>query len=511
MSPHEKPPPLKTSTKPSLLKKEKKPGVVCWGETPRQDTVSGLPLFRGAKPDMGHALRFRLRRFKTRDLGFILAGFAVLVVAPLVELLLSSQEEATQLSQGFDRKGIEFSGLGSLFENGVFGIAPGGLIGGADVVSPLSGRDPTDLILGFKVEQEAPKASPVSESEPEPPKRGGWREAVSAARRGATHAARRARPPRPSARLASRLSGFSTQSSGSSSSGLALAAPASRGLLSRVYAEDHMKPVKTLPEYRGLDRGSGSGAPYLDPKKVISSVSNSGGSASGGAMKTDQGAGGTSSGGISGAGPDANKQSNVGVQDNKNIQVTEKKESLTQMAKKMNMEQGIKLKWDKKRYDQIERKKMAEQTMMQTASQAFLKILDKLLEGGGKGEDSGGGGGSNSSGGGSSPGGGGGAPEGQQVKTPEGDMGSTRTGEQNFVRSDGWTYDNQGQLMLPVFGKEGEFKAAPNGFKKEDYTPGQTYTDEKGEKVLDEKGETAQPKTESKDGGTPQGDPGGQQ
>jgi hypothetical protein len=46
----------------------------------------------------------------------------------------------------------------------------------------------------------------------------------------------------------------------------------------------------------------------------------------------------------------------------------------------MNMEQAIKLKWDKKRYDQIERKKMKEQIMMQTASQAFLKVLDKFLE-----------------------------------------------------------------------------------------------------------------------------------
>ena len=240
-----------------------------------------------------------------------------------------------------------------------------------------------------------------------------------------------------------------------------------------------------MPEYRGLERGSGGPAsPYLDPKKVVSAAP--GGGASGAASPPSSQGAGSASGGVSAPGPDAEKQANVGVQDNRNIQPKEKKESLAETARKMNMEQAIKLKWDKKRYDQIERKKMKEQIAMQTASQAFLKILDKLLAGG-----SGGGSGDGGSSG-SSPGGGG-APQGQQVQTPEGGMGTDRTGAQNFVRN-GWVYRN-GKLQLREFGT-GRFVDAPPGFDtiKERFDPRDLFVD-KNKNLVDKTGKPAQPKT----------------
>jgi hypothetical protein len=142
---------------------------------------------------------------------------------------------------------------------------------------------------------------------------------------------------------------------------------------------------------------------YLDPKKVTAASGEGGWSGSAGFEPMSSGRGeagpGMGSGaGSSGADASIKVPGATTTQDKREITIKEKKESLAHMARKMNMEESIKLKWDKKRYNQIERKKMREQIMMQTASQALLKVLEKALDalvdavkGGGGGGGGGGG------------------------------------------------------------------------------------------------------------------------
>ncbi|MFA5141085.1 MAG: hypothetical protein WC728_17800 [Elusimicrobiota bacterium] len=345
---------------------------------------------------------FRVRGFKGKELAFIVAGFAMLALAPIAEFLLTSPDEKVGgLRQGFDQKGVDYGGPGSPFEDGIARIAPGNLLGQiAESISPLTARDPVSLILSPQTDEgqpEAEEASPPRRAPP-PKRESGWKDAISAAKKGTREAAKRVRLPVPSARLAGKLSGISGLSGGSggSASAMSLSAPVSKGLLSRVATQDHLSRVQATSDYRG-GPGRRSGAAgtghlpgaYLDAKKVISgggAISGTGGgNAPSGSGSISGGGSGSGSGGMNRSGNDPSSSGKSGTSvsstaDARNIQPKEKKESLAQMAKKMNMEQAIKLKWDKKRYDQIERKKMKEQIMMQTASQAFLKVLDKFLE-----------------------------------------------------------------------------------------------------------------------------------
>jgi hypothetical protein len=367
----------------------------------RADPLTGMPMFRGASPGRTDTFFFRLRGFKGKELAFIVAGFAMLVLAPIAEFLLTSPDEKTSggLRQGFDQKGMDYGGPGSPFEDGIARIAPGNLLGQiAESISPLTARDPASLILSPQSEEEQPEeaASPAEPKEPPPKRESAWKDAISAAKKGTREAAKRVRLPVPSAKLAGKLSGISALSGGSGGSGsaLSLSAPVSKGLVSRATAQDHLSRVQSTTDYRGSGRRSGAagtgGLPgaYLDAKRIVSGggISGSGGLPPSGSI-SDHGPGGQGhgpGGGINKSGHNDPSSSGKGFSvsstaDTRNIQVKEK-ESLAEMAKKMNMEQAIKLKWDKKRYDQIERKKMKEQIMMQTASQAFLKVLDKFLE-----------------------------------------------------------------------------------------------------------------------------------
>ncbi|MFA5139009.1 MAG: hypothetical protein WC728_07240 [Elusimicrobiota bacterium] len=368
-------------------------------------TIPALPRFRDSRFDAAQQIA-KVLRVGHRDLAFIGAGLAVFLLAPCAAFFCSLGESPENPRQGFGPKALAGLEAGSPFEDGVRSLAPGNLPGvDPALITPLNAGDPLELIQRPDFKEEAEPIPQGAREELPARAASGWREAVSsAAKRGVATAVKRARLPSPTVKLAARLRGLSsfTEAKGSSAS---LAPLSSRGLVARAPRETHLSRISPTSDYRGMEMrssaASAGGRPgnYLDPKRTlasggsaslpghdsVSAGSGSAGAGSSGGMSSGRGG---PEGSVSAPGPST-------AQDNRNISVKEK-ESLAEMAKKMNMQQAIQLKWDKKRYNQIERKKMAEQIAMQTASQALLKVLDKLLEGGGGGEgggESGGGGG----------------------------------------------------------------------------------------------------------------------
>ncbi|MFA5138895.1 MAG: hypothetical protein WC728_06630 [Elusimicrobiota bacterium] len=371
----------------------------------KADPLSGDPMFRTPGFVNKNGFSSRFKGLKSRDLAFIVAGLAVLIMAPVAEFVLSSSDDGSgTLRQGFDQKGDFFTGAGSPYEEGIGGMAPGGLPGHAgDVITPLNVRDPISLIMGPGGDEKPMEAPRDAVKSPEKKKDVSWKDAVIAAKTGVSKAAKKVRLPKPSAKLASKLNWLSSLSGGSHGSGISLAAPSSQGLLSSPRAGSNLSHVQPAPGYRGADRrgiatgGSGAGS-LFDGRRT-----GPAGGPSGFSLDNLPSGTGTSATGMGFGSPGSDSPSKAGgnnaQEGSKNVSPKEK-EDLAFLARKMNMEKAIDLKWAKKRYDELERKKMIEQTLLQTAQQAFLKILDKLLEGAkAGGKDSGG-----------SPGGPGGSP-----------------------------------------------------------------------------------------------------
>ena len=361
----------------------------------KEDALSGKPMFRAPGFVNRSGLAGRLKGLKSRDIAFIVAGLAVLIMAPIAEFVLSSSDDGSgTLRQGFDQKGDFFTGAGSPYEDGLGGIAPGGLPGRAgDVITPLNVRDPITLIMGPGGDSKPIEAPRDAVKSPEPKTDPGWKEAVRAAKRGVSEVVKKASLPRPSVKLAGKLNWLSSFSGGGHGAGVSLAAPTSQGLLSAPRAGSHLSQVQAAPGYRGADRrgiatgGAGSGS-LFDGRRTGAAGGPGGFSLDGLPSGTGANAASGLSFGSPGTDTAAKSPGNNAQEGSKNVGIKEK-EDLAHLARKMNMEKAIDLKWAKKRYDQLERKKMIEQTLLQTAQQAFLKILDKLLEGakgGGKDE-----------------------------------------------------------------------------------------------------------------------------
>src|SRR5262249_2647170 len=89
----------------------------------------------------------RLRQIKKKDLAFILAGLAILILAPVAQhYLLSPNNEGGSLEPAFSTR--EGGGReGDVFEPGLGGFAPGQAPGSADMITPLSSRDPSSLLM----------------------------------------------------------------------------------------------------------------------------------------------------------------------------------------------------------------------------------------------------------------------------------------------------------------------------------------------------------------------------
>ncbi|MBI3296610.1 MAG: hypothetical protein HYZ75_00485 [Elusimicrobia bacterium] len=376
-----------------------------WTASPG-DKLAGLPIFRGARLRGGSWLG-RMRGLKTKDVAFIGAGLAVLLLAPLAEYLISdSKDPADALVPGFDMKGDVFPNGADPAEMGIQQLARGGLLGeNPDVITPANYRDPSSLIMAFGADKPAtpPEAGPTPEPKRDAPKADVWDKVVDSAKKGAAAASRKVGLPKPGGKFKGALSGLRGLTGGSSGAKSAsLTAPNSKGLFSSPRGSNALTVSQSIPGYRGAGARStaaGTGGNGFDGRRGEGYGPGGGGSSgdvSGGGIST----GGKGTGGSAADGEPTKNPSGSSTKDNKAMG-----ENLEFLRRKMLMEKEMDLKFAKRRYDELERKKMLEQAAMQTAQQALLKILDKLLDKnrGGGGEKKGGGGGGPSGGGGGAP------------------------------------------------------------------------------------------------------------
>src|SRR5688500_9139273 len=71
-----------------------------------QDPLAGMPMFRAPAPTFAGELLHRIRSWGLRELGFIMAGAGVLIMAPLIEHWMFRTERAVSASgPEFSRRG----------------------------------------------------------------------------------------------------------------------------------------------------------------------------------------------------------------------------------------------------------------------------------------------------------------------------------------------------------------------------------------------------------------------
>ncbi|HVE11757.1 MAG TPA: hypothetical protein VNI01_00060, partial [Elusimicrobiota bacterium] len=338
---------------------DKSAAVPMWTGATKPGT--GLKVRGGSAGVVPASLTERFRRLRSRDLVFIAAGLAVLVMAPLAEYLMTNPEApSAPLQPGFDQRGSMFPEGASPYEDGVSGVAPGGLLGqDSDVITPLNVRDPSALIIGQNGQQ-TPAAAPVTAKVDTTTRKDtrDWKDAISQAARGAGVAAvkKSVGLPRPSGKLAGTLRGLGALQGGGGGPSMKLEPPTSKGL---VGGKGGPGGTAAGPGFRGaggrsLFPGTGGGG-----NRFTLPGSPTGGSldVSGNGSTTFSG---TSDGRQGGSGDSSNNPAGNSSKDNKSTGQNQQ-ENLALLRAKMEMEQAIKLKWDKRRYDQLERKKMFEQ------------------------------------------------------------------------------------------------------------------------------------------------------
>jgi len=351
----------------------------------------------------------RLRSLSRRDLAFILAGLAVLLMAPVAEHLLSSPDgdAAARLEEGFDRRGALFPDGTSVYEDGTGGFSPGGLVGqDNDVITPLNVRDPSALVLGAEARPRAPVGAPtpgVSATAAKPTK-DDWRNALSAAATGgAKAAAKRASLPAPTAKMAGALRGLGALSGGGSGASFKLDTPALTGAPNRARDSGALSRVSTGSDYRGvanrsLAPGSGLEALKAGGNRQGDVLNRGGATNSLDTAANTQISGGNGQGGASGPseGRDGKDPGGSSSKDNKSTSLPTT-ENLALLRAKLEMEKSIDLKYKKKAWKEFEREKMLEELLMKSAvenlvgkglfepiGKASANLLGKMMGGGAK-------------------------------------------------------------------------------------------------------------------------------
>ena len=95
----------------------------------------------------------RLKGLSRKDLAMVGVGLSVLVAAPVAEYMMSKPaDSANMLTSGFSSR-ESASGMASLYEPGINALSQGSADGAGEVITPLSARDPSSLILGAQPEQ----------------------------------------------------------------------------------------------------------------------------------------------------------------------------------------------------------------------------------------------------------------------------------------------------------------------------------------------------------------------
>lgn len=176
----------------------------------------------------------RLKGLSRRDLAMVGVGLSVLVAAPVAEYMMSKPaDSANMLTSGFSSRDSQ-SGSASLYEPGINALSQGSADGAGEVITPLSARDPSSLILGAQSDQppmidytpmgggEGAGGDSSSSSSSSSPDMDDMRDSVrDAARNGASEAVKSAGAPTVIPRMAAGFRGLGSiaGAGGTSSSG----------------------------------------------------------------------------------------------------------------------------------------------------------------------------------------------------------------------------------------------------------------------------------------------------
>jgi|GEM_PF-4565033 len=232
-----------------------------------ESILARMPRVRTATGGTKSGLLARLKNLSKKDLAYMVSAASVVVSLPVAEHYMS-KPSANTLKPGFSTRAA--TGTGEVFEPGAGGFAPGSGVG-TDVITPLSARDPSSLILGSGGEQNStPDASasmsgsmPSSSSEDN----SGFRDTVRNGASAGMSAAVQSASPTTVPKMASALRGFGAAGAGSSGAsdrlfGLGLI-NAAKSAPSRAADREMVNPIASAG-YKGATTSdkSGSGDAY---------------------------------------------------------------------------------------------------------------------------------------------------------------------------------------------------------------------------------------------------------
>jgi hypothetical protein len=343
----------------------------------------------------GLSLIDRLKQFKKKDLAFISAGLGVLFMAPLAEHFMMAPESGggTPFREGWDFKGNSLGANASPYESGINGLAPGGVTGGGDIITPLNVRDPSSLIMGPGAQQQAPATS-VAPPPPPPAAKDEWKDAyANAASRGVQEATKRAALPVPKAALTNAgLRGLGAVGGGGGGS-YTPGAISSQGLTGNRAADSNsLSRVTAAPGFRGAAGprgGQNASAGSMEALKkasagALDSMNRSGPGSSALETAASMAMNGGSSGGSAGRGQGGEGGQDKGPGGNQDKNAMNVGESLEFMRMKAEQEKAIDLKWKLKENQAMLwpdlKKKMLEELAMAPIKGISAGIADMVKD-----------------------------------------------------------------------------------------------------------------------------------
>ncbi len=346
----------------------------------------------------GGSIMDRLKNLRRKDLMFIGAGLATLMMAPVAEHFMMSPEEGagTTLEEGFDSKGPLFPDGSTVYESGTGGFSPGGLVGaGTDVITPLNVRDPSALVMGpgAKQKPEAVVAPPpaAASSSSDDASASKWKDALAESAKSGVREAVKKSPklPRPSVKMQGALRGLSALSGSSKGGGASFKLPglSASNVPNRARGSNSLTRSQAAPGFRGAARRSNTSGSGIEGLRGAGSrqADQFGNAGASNGLQTAANVGlpfpgGGGRGGFAGPGGPGGGGKNPGgnqIKENKQLG-----ESLAFLRKKMEQEKAIALKWKKKEWKQFGRQKAIEEGAIKLMFDAFGKIIvDPISEG----------------------------------------------------------------------------------------------------------------------------------
>jgi|GEM_PF-919877 len=108
-----------------------------------------------SKGKYGGSLMDKIKNMSKRDMALVAVGLSVLVSAPVAEFLVSTPNDNSLKTSSFGAsRGAGDNALASLYEPGINSLSQGSADGAGEIITPLSSRDPSSLILGAEDQAE---------------------------------------------------------------------------------------------------------------------------------------------------------------------------------------------------------------------------------------------------------------------------------------------------------------------------------------------------------------------